>query len=1182
VGNEGGVPLQFRILGPLEVVRGEECLAFRGRRERAVLALLVVNANRTVSAERLAEDLWSGDPPDGAIHSLRVYVSRLRQALGPAASAVVTRPSGYALQVDASVVDALRFDELVARARDEAKGGDHTGAAATLREALALWRGPALADVADAPSARVQAGRLEEARLCALEDRIEADLACGRHGEVTAELEALTGEHPFRERLWSQRIVALYRCGRQADALRAYQELRLTLREQLGIEPSVALRQLEGAVLRHGPELDGHPGGATAEPGRLPRPLRREERLPLVGREVELSQLDQIWQAARSGQRHLLLLAGEPGIGKSRLAAEFARIAHREGAMVLFGRCDEGMGVPYQPFVEAVGRYVRQAAAPVLGRLAGELVRLVPEIGERVQGLSPPVRSDPETERYRLFNAVAAWLGAVSESVPVTFVIEDLHWATKPTLLLLSHLLRSDEDLRLLLVVTFRDTPLDMTPDLIDLVAELLRLPDVERVRLVGLSEAGVGALMEAQADQTLDDEGWDLARAVHHGTAGNPFYVREMLRHLAEQGNIVRRNGRWVAGQPIHELVVPDRVRDVVERRLTRLPDRTSEILALSAVLGERFDLAVVVEASGESELSVVGSLGAALSARLVEETDTGRYHFTHALVRSALENALGTTRRLHLHRAAGLAVEAVHAGRLDAHLPQLAYHFAQAREVHKGIDYASRAGDRALTQLAPDEAMAYYRQALELLDAAEPAEAQRLRLLIALGEAQRQAGDPAFRETLLTATRLASEQGDADALARAALANTRGFVPSAVGEVDGDRVASLQAALDATGGDDAPRRARLLAALGLELIYAGDQEGRVRLADEALAIARRAGDDSTLAHVLLQNYTNYFTIWTPGTLEKRLAYSEELVPLAERVGDPVIVAWASLVRFRALIESGNVEAADPHLDQAERLTGELGQPTLRFLVGWFRTARTILAGDLEEGERRALTGFELGQATGQRDPRSFLAIQLFILRFDQGRLGELEEHLAERVAATPGVPALRACLALALCELGRPDEATEHYELLAVESFTAMPVKSSWILAMAACAGVCAAMGDRARAPVLFHLLEPYAGQLVFTPAGALGAVAHHLAILARTFGDFDEAERRFADAAAIHERIGAPTWLARTRLEWARMLISRAQPGDSERARGFLGQAMQTARELGLANVERMVVQLLKRSE
>ncbi len=550
----------------------------------------MLHANRTVSAERLAEDLWSGDPPEGAIHSLRVYVSRLRQALGAAGQAVVTRPSAYELQVDPATVDALRFEELVARGRDEAKAGNQSGAAAALREALALWRGPALADVSDAPFARAQASRLEEARLCALEDRIDADLACGRHGEVTAELEALTGEHPFRERLWSQRMVALYRSGRQADALRVYQELRSTLQEQLGLEPSSAVQQVEGAVLRHDPELDWRPKGragpgagggveptaaaetvpsvATMEPGRLPQPLRREERLPLVGRESELSRLDKVWQATCSGQRHLVLLAGEPGIGKSLLAAEFARTAHGGGALVLFGRCDEGMGVPYQPFVEALGRYLRQADL-VLGRLAGELVRLVPEVGERVGGLAPPVRSDPETERYRLFDAVAAWLGAVSETAPVLFVVEDLHWATKPTLLLLAHLLRSDEDLGLLLMATFRDTPLDMTPDLADLVAEVLRLPGVERLRLTGLNEPGVGALMEAQAGHDLDDEGWALAKVVHGETAGNPFYVREMLSLLAEKGDIIRRDGRWVPGQPLAQLDVPDSVRDVVERRL-------------------------------------------------------------------------------------------------------------------------------------------------------------------------------------------------------------------------------------------------------------------------------------------------------------------------------------------------------------------------------------------------------------------------------------------------------------------------------------------------------------------------------------------------------------------------------------------------------------------------------------
>ena len=1193
--------MEFRILGPLEIVGdGGENVVLRGNRERAVLALLLLSANRVVSAERLREDLWGDQPPEGATHALKVHLSRLRKSLREAGGgeALVTRAPGYLVQVDSASVDAFRFEGLVAEARQLIGQGAAGPAAATLREALGLWRGPALADVADAPFARAEASRLEEARQCALEDRIGADLACGRHGEVTAELEALTGEHPFRERLWSQRMVALYRSGRQADALRVYQELRSTLREQLGLEPSSAVQQLEGAVLRHDPELDWRPKGlagpgagreveptaaaetvpsvATMEPGRLPQPLRRQERLPLVGRESELSRLDKVWQATCSGQRHLVLLAGEPGIGKSRLAAEFARTAHEGGALVLFGRCDEGMGVPYQPFVEALGRYARQAPALVLGRLAGELVRLVPDIGERVRGLSPPVRSDPETERYRLFDAVAAWLGAVSETAPVLFVVEDLHWATKPTLLLLAHLLRSDEDLRLLLMATFRDTPLDMTPDLADLVAEVLRQPGVERLRLTGLNELGVGALMEAQAGHDLDDEGWALARIVHGETAGNPFYVREMLSLLAEKGDIVRRDGRWVPGQPLAQLDVPDSVRDVVERRLTRLPDRTSEMLALAAVLGERFDLAVLAEASGDSEGSVIETLRPAVGARLVNETDAGSYQFTHALVRSALEDALGPTRRVQLHRAAGSALEAVHAGHLEVHLPQLAQHFARARDVERAIDYASRAGDRALTQLAHDEAVTYYRQALELLQVAgDSPGGQHIELLIALGEAQRRAGDSAHRETLLDASRLAAERGDANALVRAVLANTRGPLPSTTGEIDHERLAALEAALDAVGGDDTPTRARLLAALAAEMWYTGDRERRVLLAHEALAIARRSGDAATLALVLLHRF---FAIYFPDNLDELLANTEELLALAERLDDPVIRAQALWLRGRILAQAGDMEEANRRFEAAERLTEELGQPTLRFLVGITATVRTLLAGDLEEGERKAHAGFELGQATGQRDAPSFLAAHLFLVRLEQDRLGELEEQIAGLVAALPGLPTVRAALARLLCELDRPDEAVEHYELLAVENFTALPRDVAWMMGVSQCAAVAASLGERAGARVLFDLLAPYASQIVFLNAGSLGAVAHYLAVLAATFGDFDEAERRFAEAATTHERIGAPTWLARTRVEWARMLLTRAKPGDTEQAHDLLHQALATARDRGLTNIERRAVELL----
>ena len=905
-----------------------------------------------------------------------------------------------------------------------------------------------------------------------------------------------------------------------------------------------------------------------------------------VGRDAELERLGQLWKEAAAGERRVALLAGEPGVGKTRLAAELAILVHEEGGVALAGRCDEDLGVPFQPFVEGLRHFVDHTPVPELkerlGRYGGELARLLPELAEGVPDLPPPLRSDPETERYRLFDAVAAWLVAASTERPLLLVLDDIQWAAKPTLLLLRHAVRSADTGRLLILGTYRDTELTHDHPLVELVADLRRETRVERLALSGLDGVGVAAIIEHAAGQALDEDGAVLARAIHEETDGNPFFVREVLRHLAETGAVQRGGAGWVTRMAVDEMGIPEGVRDVVGRRIARLSDPANQALRFAAVAGTEFELRVVQQAGDFDEDSILAALDEAVSARLISESSSGRFRFAHALVRATLYDSLTGARKTALHRRTAEAIEVTYGSGLDDHLPALAYHWsrasAPAADTTRAVDYAARAGDRALSQLAPDEATAYYRQALELLDVAEPDEGQRLRLLVALGDAQRQAGDPAHRETCLDATRLAAEQGDADALARAALANTRGIFSSSVGEVDDERVASLEAALEATGAGDAPTRARLLAALGSEIVFAGDRERerRMRLADEALAIARHSGDDATLAQVLLHNF---YTISTPDTLEERLANTEELVALAERLGDPAITVRALSYRGRALGESGNVEAADPYLDMAERLSEELGQPTLRWVTGLFRTTRTVLAGNLQEGERLVQTSLELGQATGQRDAPTILTAQLFIVRFHQGRLGEFEERLAERVAAAPGLPTLRAYLALVLCELDRPDEAIEHYEHLAADNFTGVPRDPPWILGIPMCAAVCTSLDDQARAPVLFDLLMPYATQLVFTAGGSLGAVAHYLAILATTSGDFDEAERRFADAAATHERIGAPAWLARTRLEWARMLLTRRQPGDADRARELLGQALDTARELDLANVERRAVILLQ---
>jgi predicted ATPase len=324
-------------------------------------------------------------------------------------------------------------------------------------------------------------------------------------------------------------------------------------------------------------------------------------------------------------------------------------------------------------------------------------------VGERIPGLPSPSRSEPESERLRLFEAVAAWLSAASEHHPIVFVIDDLHWATKPTLLLLSHLIRSDQAMSVLLLATYRDSPLDVTPEVADAVAELLRQPGVGRLRLGGLDEAGVATMIEAHASRELDDAGRTVARIIHGEMAGNPFFVREVLRHLAEKDDVARLDAEWMAGG-VAKVDVPDSVREVVGRRLTRLPDKTDEILALAAVLGEHFDLDVLVQAAAESADSALQALAPAISARLVEETAIGRYRFAHALVRSTLEDALGPTRRAQLHLRAAEAHESL-SGRRQGRAAVLATHYQQAGTLappERVIDALLEAGDEAAAALA------------------------------------------------------------------------------------------------------------------------------------------------------------------------------------------------------------------------------------------------------------------------------------------------------------------------------------------------------------------------------------------------------------------------------------------------------------------------------------------------
>jgi len=576
------------------------------------------------------------------------------------------------------------------------------------------------------------------------------------------------------------------------------------------------------------------------------------------------------------------------------------------------------------------------------------------------------------------------------------------------------------------------------------------------------------------------------------------------------------------------------------------------------------------------------VWALEEATAARLVIEVagTAPRYRFAHALVRDTLYAGLSAARRTTLHRRVAEAIEAVHGGGLDDYLPALAHHWARAAapapELDKAVDYTIRAGDRALAQLAHDEAAAYYHQALELTETGGGDEAGQLELLIRLGEAQRRAGDPGHRRTLLHAAALARRLGDTDGLVRAALVNGRAIAYSRLGELDPERIAVLEAALEDVVETDLESRARLMANLAVELVFAADRDRRVALSDQALAAARASGNDAVLAHVLM---ARYYTILAPNTLPERLTNTGELVAVTERLGDPFIAAMARFFRVRTAMETGDLEEADRCLAALEAHAADLRQPFVQWVAQFSRTGRELLAGRYDVADLVASAALKTGQAAGQHEAVLVYTLERLQTQIEQDKLTDAQQTLADANTLGFRLPLLDSLQAMLACELQQEDEARRLLSTLAAENFKAVPVNNLWLSTIANYAVVAARLTNADTSDQLYGILAPYARQLPVALLVPSGCVAYHLGMLASVLGRGNTAEDHFVHAAEIHTRIGAPVWLARTRLERARMLLTCPHVRHPDRARELLGQAVGTARELGLGNVERRANALVR---
>lgn len=867
----------------------------------------------------------------------------------------------------------------------------------------------------------------------------------------------------------------------------------------------------------------------------FPKGLEPTGRYPFVGRDPELDTLISLWRGAVDGRRAMVLVSGEPGIGKTRISSELARRVHAQGLTVIYGRCDDELGVPYQPFVEAlafvVDNFEPKDFVQVVGRHAAELTRLVPRLADHIPGLAPPASADPETSQYRLFEAVAGTLVAASNLQPILFVIDDLHWAAKPTLLLLRHIASSTASARLMIVGTYRDSDLYRAQPLAEILGDLRRLDGVERIALTGLDAPQVVEFMARIAGHELDEGGVALAQMIFDETDGNPLFTGEVLRHLREVGAIFEVDGRWTTRADVTEIGIPDGVREVIGRRLSRLAPTTNDVLQIAAVVGRNFDLAVLQRLVDADRDDLLMALDEAVEARVITELAVGRYMFAHALVRSALYDELRPTRRARLHERVAEAVSEVYADAIEPHLGELAYHYAHSigtGDVNKAIEYSRRAGERALAQLAFDDAVSWFQQARDLIEEGGGDRAQLAHMLMGLGVAQKYAGMPTFRETLLAAAAQAEKDGDPGVLAAAALANTRGFW-SSYGDIDHELANVFRTAIAALTPAMRSERAKLLANLAVETVFDGSLETRRELVDEALVIARDIGDDATLAHVLVSRSV---ALWDMSTLHERLDHGRELTGLTAAIGDPHLEYFASWYRMAALMEAGRVREADAVHALCSDLARNLGRGIPVWSDTFTHAGRALLAGDWDRAEALAAEQYEIGDRLGHGDALLFYGVLLFGLRLEQGRLPEIAD-LVRAAGTGDGVPdGVEGLWGITACVLGDDDEARRVLDGLATVGFADLPRHQSWSSMLWAAAVMAAHLGDTARAQELYDLFTTCPARLVYPGLNVFDSVPSTLGLLALTLGRRDDADAHFDDAEQLEASIPAPNLLARTR--------------------------------------------------
>ncbi|MBJ7594169.1 MAG: AAA family ATPase [Candidatus Dormibacteraeota bacterium] len=883
-----------------------------------------------------------------------------------------------------------------------------------------------------------------------------------------------------------------------------------------------------------------------------------------VGRAREIGLALTVLEDALAGRGRVLLVAGEPGIGKSRLADELAERARERAIQVVWGRCWEAGGAPvYWPWVQSLRSLVRNLSADELRRQMGtgvvHIAQLLLEIHGTVGDLPEAPAMDPEAARFRLFDSIAIYLTRAALARPVMLVLDDLQVADTPSLLLLRFLAGALDESRILLLATYRDT--DLTPGLplTDTLAELGREQGVRRLTLRGLTEVDVAHFISAAAGFDAHES---LARLVHGETEGNPLFVQEVTRLLLEEGRLTE--GVDELGSKI---VIPRSVREVIGRRLKPLSQQSLQVLSLASVLGREFNLGALSRLAERPVNDIIAVLDEPLAAGVISDVPAtaGRLRFSHALIRETIYGEIGRARRTQLHELAAISLESLYEGDPVPHLAELAYQFFQGSAGDQATYYARRAAAHAVSLLAYEEAVRLFQMALQGLamsDAKDPE--QRCALLLALGDAQVRAGDEAgSKESYLRAADLGRSEGLGEHLPTAALGYGGRHVWT---RAAGDRhvIPLLEAALAAVGDGDSVLRARLLARLAGALRDEPSPEPRESLSRQAVDVARRVGDPATLAYALDGMFG---ALWRPDNPQERLAIASEIIGVGESAGDPESVLWGHHDRLCVFFELGDIPSVYGELSAFDRVVAELREPALSYLAAAERAALALLEGRFRDAELLISAALQVGQRSRVADALAAHAGQLFHLRREQGRLAEIEEHIVRAAREFHWYPLFRCALALLHCELGQRAQARAEFEEIANRDFAGIPLDNYWVHNMCLLSEVACLLGDDGRAETLYDLLLPYADRNAFgPPEGSVGSVSRVLGLLADVRAHSSDAERHFADGLAHNERMGARPWVAHTQYDFGMLLLKGG--GQRERAIELLKSARDTCDDLSMS--------------